>query len=255
MRARWGSVFLLTMAGVLAGATPAVAHQRTIVSLEFDHAFANALPAVQTANQHGMKVTLFAMSGRVGSAGYMTAQQLLALQAQGNEIGGHTIDHPDLSRLDPATQRREICDDRTALEAAGLRVTDFSYPFGYFAPATPRIVRSCGYQSARIAGGLGPGSDCGGPCPWAEKIPPRSRFRTRAETSVQRSTTLATLKRYVVRAEEGGGWVQIVFHQVCESCDRYSTRESRFERFVTWLARRRTHGTSVRTVRRVISRR
>jgi peptidoglycan/xylan/chitin deacetylase (PgdA/CDA1 family) len=251
-------VFLvaMAMAGVLTAAAPVAAHQRTIVSLEFDHAFSNALPAVQIANQHGMKVTLFAMSGRVGHDGYMTAQQLLALQAQGNEIGGHTIDHPDLSRLDPAAQRHEICDDRTALQAAGLRVTDFSYPYGYLGPATPSIVRSCGYQSARLAGGLGRGSDCGGPCPWVEKIPPPRPFRTRAESSVQQGTTLKTLERYVVRAEQaGGGWVQIVFHQVCDGCDRYSISESRFGRFVAWLARRRSNGTTARTVRRVISRR
>jgi peptidoglycan/xylan/chitin deacetylase (PgdA/CDA1 family) len=89
----------------------------TIVSVEFDHAFSDQQAAVQLANSHGIKVTVFAMSGRIGLPGYMTAAQLRQLQAQGNEIGGHTINHEDLSQLSVAAQRWEICDDRIALEA------------------------------------------------------------------------------------------------------------------------------------------
>ena len=232
--------FVVTMsvapAGI-AGAAERAGDARTIVSLEFDHAFTDQLPAVQTANSYGMKVTLFAMSGRLGMTGYMTAAQLLALQSQGNEVGGHTINHPDLAKLSPAAQRYEICDDRAALEVDGFDVTDFAYPYGYLNRYTPGIVRGCGYGSARIAGGLGAHGGCPNPCPPAETIPPRNPFQTRTVNSVMKTTSLAMIENYVTTAERsGGGWVQIVFHYVCDGCDPYSVSASTLDRFLAWLA-------------------
>jgi peptidoglycan/xylan/chitin deacetylase (PgdA/CDA1 family) len=209
--------------------------------------------AVAMANSHGMRVTLFAMSGRLGLTGYMTASQLRTLQAEGNEIGGHTINHPDLAMLSPAAQRYEICGDRAALEADGLDVTDFAYPYGYFNRYTPGIVQSCGYQSGRIAGGLGARGGCPNPCPPAETIPPRNPYLTRTVNSVLQTTSLATIEHYVTAAERSrGGWVQIVFHYVCDGCDPYSVTEATLDRFVAWLATRARLGTRVETVRQVI---
>jgi hypothetical protein len=229
-------------------------HETTVVSLEFDHAFTDQLPAIGVANGLGMKVTVFAMSGRLGLPGYLSAAQLVALQASGNEIGGHTVDHEDLSQLPPAAQRQAICADRTALEADGLDVTDFAYPFGHFNAATPGIVRTCGYQSARGVGGLAtPGCRilCFGP--GAESIPPASPFDTRTDDSVLEMTRLATIERYVMQSEQaGGGWVQIIFHHVCDGCDLYSVTLPTYSAFVTWLARRAPRGTVVKTVRQVI---
>ena len=242
--------------GLAGGAGPQAhpTYSPTVVSLEFDHAFTDQLPAVQAANSRGMKVTLFAMSGRLGMTGYMTAAQLLALQAQGNEIGGHTINHPDLAELSPAAQRYEICDDRIALEADGLDVTDFAYPYGYLNRYTPGIVRACGYESARIAGGLGAHGGCPNPCPPAETIPPRDPFQTRTVNSVMTTTSLGTIENYVIAAERsGGGWVQIVFHYVCDGCDPYSVTAATLDQFIAWLANRARLGTTVKTVRQVIN--
>jgi peptidoglycan/xylan/chitin deacetylase (PgdA/CDA1 family) len=225
----------------------------TIVSLEFDHAFADQLPAIQLAARHGLRVTVFAISGRVGESGSMTAGQLRALQAQGDEVGGHTVDHQDLSRLPLEAQRHEICDDRSALQAMGLEVTDFAYPYGFFGAATPGIVRACGYQSARQAGGLAASGGCSGRCVFAETIPPKDPFRTRTADSVLETTRLASIEGHVRAAERhGGGWVQLVFHQVCDGCDLYSSSEETLARLVSWLAARTARGTRVETVRQVI---
>jgi peptidoglycan/xylan/chitin deacetylase (PgdA/CDA1 family) len=228
----------------------------TVVSVEFDHAFTDQLPAIALANRLGMKLTVFAMSGRLGHPGYMTTPQLLGVQSAGNEVGGHTIDHPDLPLLSAQAQRHEICDDRAALLADGLRVTDFAYPYGDFAPATPRIVRECGYESARTAGGLAAASGCGGPCqgPAAETIPPAHPFETRSANSVLSSTSLATIERYVTAAQHaGGGWVQIVFHYVCADCDLYSVDPQTLATFFEWLAKQRSVGTKEETVYEVLT--
>jgi peptidoglycan/xylan/chitin deacetylase (PgdA/CDA1 family) len=50
--------------------------------------------------------------------------------ADGNEIGGHTIDHVKLTTVSASEARRQIGDDRQALIDHGFTVTDFAYPHG-----------------------------------------------------------------------------------------------------------------------------
>lgn len=227
----------------------------TVVSLEFDDATSDQMAGVRLAAGNGMNVTLFVPSGLVGTPGFLAAEDLRELEAQGNEIGGHTVDHKDLSLLSPADQQHQICDDQTALEAGGLKVTDFAYPSGNWTGETRGIVRTCGYESARDAGGLSSSEGvCFGACPPVESIPPADPFQTRTIFPVLSTTSLATIESYVTRAETlGGGWVQLIFHRVCDGCDLYSISEGTLAGFLTWLAARSAIGTRVETVRQVMN--
>ncbi|MDX6615922.1 MAG: hypothetical protein QOD60_1013 [Solirubrobacterales bacterium] len=225
----------------------------TVVSLEFDDGTSDQMAGVRIAASHGMNVTLFAPSGLVGTPGFMAAEDLRRLEAQGNEVGGHTVDHKDLSQLSPADQQHQICDDRRALEAIGVKVTDFAYPFGNWTAETPGIVRACGYESARDDGGLSSEGGCYGACPPVESIPPADPYETRTIYPVLSATSLSTIESYVTRAERrGGGWVQLIFHRVCDGCDSYSISEGTLAGFLAWLAPRSQIGTRVETVRQVI---
>jgi peptidoglycan/xylan/chitin deacetylase (PgdA/CDA1 family) len=64
--------------------------------------------------------------------GALNSEDLRELVAQGFTIGGHTINHPDLSRLrDMAEIRREILMDKQKLELITRSpVKYFAYPFG-----------------------------------------------------------------------------------------------------------------------------
>jgi peptidoglycan/xylan/chitin deacetylase (PgdA/CDA1 family) len=244
---------IATAAMLVLGGAGGAAGARTVVSLDFDHATSDELQGIAIAAAHRMHVTVFALSGRVGTDGYMSAGQLRDLQSAGNEIGGHTTDHQDLATLSPAAQRTAICADRAALEAEGLRVTDFAYPYGHFDAATPGIVRGCGYESARGTGGLASPDGCYGACPAAESIPPADPFDTRTVASVLDTTPTVAIERYVTRAEQaGGGWVQIVLHHVCDRCDPYAVTPATLTAFLDWLAQRSARGTVVRTVVQVI---
>jgi hypothetical protein len=234
-------------------ALPAVASARTVVSLEFDHAFTDQLPAIAEAAHDGMKVTVFAMSGRIGETGYMSAAQLQRLQAQGDEIGGHTIDHPNLTQLPPAEQQHEVCGDRMALQALGLDATDFAYPFGAYNSTTEQIVAICGYASARTTQGIRSPAGCLS-CPYAESIPPPDPYATRVPPPIKDTTSLATIEGYVTQAERnGGGWVQLVFHHICDLCNEYAITPSNFAALVAWLKPRAARGTVVEPIRQVIS--
>lgn len=61
----------------------------------------------------------------------MTTEQVRSLDANGMEIGAHTVTHPILARLDAAQASNEIRESKRRLEAiTGKPVTLFAYPNG-----------------------------------------------------------------------------------------------------------------------------
>ncbi|MDR0344089.1 MAG: polysaccharide deacetylase family protein, partial [Nocardiopsaceae bacterium] len=176
----------------------------------------------------------------------------------GNEIGGHTVSHLDLTRLPPAEVRRQACQGRDTLLRWGFRVTSFAYPGGFSNPRVDAITRGCGFSNARIATGLAqPGCP---DCTPAETIPPARPYAIRTPGQVDGNWTLADLKRAVTGAQQskrageaGGGWVPLVFHHVCagQRCPPLSLRPSVLSEFTAWLAAQRADGVTVRTVGQV----
>ena len=245
------SLLVIALAGCAPAApSPVALAARTIVSLSFDDTFADQAQVGALVAARGMHATFFVNSGRVGATGYMTAAQLIALQQAGNEIAGHTISHADLPTLELDEQRRQVCDDRVALLALGLHVTSFAYPFGDATPATEQIAAACGYNAARGVGDLVSGEGCHG-CAFANPVPPSDPWNLKTNDSIKVDTSLATLEGYVTQAEaNGGGWVPLVMHHVCDGCDSLSVSPTTLAAFLDWLAVR--DGTVVETIHEVI---
>ncbi len=105
-----------------------------------------ARPILQS---HGMHATFFVNSGFADTADHMAWAQIADLAADGNEVGGHTIDHANLKHLKEVAARHEVCDDRVAIASHGLQPTSFAYPFGGFDAGTQAVVAACGYNSGR----------------------------------------------------------------------------------------------------------
>jgi peptidoglycan/xylan/chitin deacetylase (PgdA/CDA1 family) len=75
------------------------------VSLTFDDSNADQLPAEQTMKSLGLHGTFYTVSGWVNQPSYLTLAQVQQVAADGNEIAGHTIEHPDLPTLAAAEQQ------------------------------------------------------------------------------------------------------------------------------------------------------
>jgi peptidoglycan/xylan/chitin deacetylase (PgdA/CDA1 family) len=232
------------------GGGPVQAPPPTVVSLTFDDAWSSQSVVGPMLAAKGMHATFFVNSGNVGSSGFFTWPQLQSLQSAGNEIGGHTINHIDLTTVDSTEAQRQVCQDRRALLSQGLSVSDFAYPYGAYNATAESIVRTCGYNSGRRSWGLCAPAQTG--CPAAETIPPLSVWETRTQTSVRDYTTVQELENDVTAAEATGGWVTFVFHYVCDGCNSYSITQSNLQAFLDWLQPRSANGTVVRTVRDVI---
>lgn len=83
----------------------------------------------------------------------MTTEQLILLHRSGVEIGGHTVNHPILAKLDEAPARREISDNKAFLEKLlNVELRFFAYPNGKpvedYLPSQVSLVRELGYDAA-----------------------------------------------------------------------------------------------------------
>ena len=83
----------------------------------------------------------------------MTGEQLRALAAAGMTIGGHTVNHPILIRLEDSAAKREIADGRDALQHLMRQpIKLFAYPNGKpgsdYSMAHVRMVKDLGFSGA-----------------------------------------------------------------------------------------------------------
>jgi peptidoglycan/xylan/chitin deacetylase (PgdA/CDA1 family) len=252
---------------------PLPAH-RTFVSLTFDDGDATQVVAGDLLRAHRMHGTFYVNSGPVDAKdqAHMTWAQILRLHRDGNDIGGHTAAHVDLTDpgIPEAAKRDQVCQDNRRLKQMGLDPVSFAYPYGRLDAAAEEFVRSCGYRSGRSAGSVSPD----GPV-FAESVPPGDPFSTMAldgpagpaveggSTGAPAPLTLDYLQRAVVSAaDNGGGWVQVVLHHVCvpgsaefAACmsGEAPIEASTFGAFLDWLQHGAPDGTKVRTVRQVMS--
>jgi peptidoglycan/xylan/chitin deacetylase (PgdA/CDA1 family) len=243
--------------------TPLVlADGRTVVSITFDDGRdSNALGA-KILSEHHLYGTFFLNSGNIGKPGYLTLPQVDTLATNGQEVAGHTVNHPYLVDLSLTEVRNQICQDRNTWLSWGFPVRSFAYPFSSASPEVEQVVRECGYNSARSLGETRTVHDpeeattenCAR-CPWTEAVPPPDPFYTRAPAQVRSNWTLGDLEAQVDRATDGdgspysgdGGWVQLTFHGICSddivlSCSDITTPAAVFEQFVEWLADQQAQG-------------
>jgi peptidoglycan/xylan/chitin deacetylase (PgdA/CDA1 family) len=213
----------------------------TTVSLTFDDGDADNYTVREQLSSHEMHATFYINSGLVGDDTHMTWDQLQALYTDGNEIGGHTLTHDDLTEIGADDLRRQVCDDRFNLFHHGFQPVSFAYPFGHYNTAAQQTVAECGYNSAR--------SVINGP----EMLPPTDLYALGAMPYIVEDTSLHKIKQYVSAViDGGGGWVILIFHHVCDGCDEFSVKPDTFAAFLDWLPTRYDDGLVVKTVGEVV---
>ena len=236
-----------------ANAAPPAA--KTVVSLTFDDAHASQQFAFDTMKQYGMLGTFYMNSGFIGANGFLTLDQAKAIAAYGNEIGTHTVSHPDLATVSADEASRQMCNDRVNWSAWDIPTTNFAYPFASSTTATETLAKNCGNNSAR---GLGDIKTRFSPTVTqlasAMPVPAAELYYTKAPDQVETTWTLDDLKLSVTQAEAAGGWVQLTFHDICDvgTCPDPNISPAIFQQFVSWLAPRASRGTVVERVQDVI---
>jgi peptidoglycan/xylan/chitin deacetylase (PgdA/CDA1 family) len=277
---RWGRILcvlrrllflvLTGLIGVVLSAPGLAWGSSVVVSLTFDDGWDNQQNAYSMLAAHGMRGTFYVNSPKIEQSGYLTWAQLTTFNAAGNEIGGHTLTHPDLTTLTATQAQHEICDDRTNILGHGFVVPDFAYPGGFYDSTNgagtldaSSIVRGCGYASGRGAYGLHNITATSDTRKYATAIPPANLYKILTPCCINHASfggstpTAAALESYVQHAQTetspNPGWVIFVFHRVCDNCGddspAPSISPSEFNAFLDWL---QSSAAVVKTVAQVI---
>ena len=137
-------------------------HKNKVFTLSYDDAVVQDRRLVELFNRYGVKATFnvgYGALGFKGSKSYhgnppvdvskVEVNELVSLY-QGHEIGGHSLDHPDLSKIGLPQAMYQIIEDKVQLEKICQRPLEmFAYPFGTFNDRIKDLVAMAGYKGAR----------------------------------------------------------------------------------------------------------
>jgi peptidoglycan/xylan/chitin deacetylase (PgdA/CDA1 family) len=152
-----GKVQVLSVADLISASS-----SDNAIAITFDDAFANfGEYAAPRLIAHGLPVTVFAVTSRVGGTNEWDGNAagiprlpllgwdgLATLSERGVAIGSHTQTHPDLTTLRPSAIAEEIQGSADVIASTiGVRPTLFAYPYGRMNDAVAKVVGRA-YQHA-----------------------------------------------------------------------------------------------------------
>ena len=110
---------------------------------------ARGFPATVYVTTHALSPGPTGPPHRLPPAAMLRWDQLPALEADGIELGAHTLTHPPLDILPEGMAFTEIKDSKVVLEdALGHPVRSFAYPHGHHDRRVTTLVRHAGFDSA-----------------------------------------------------------------------------------------------------------
>lgn len=116
--------------------------------------YINAFPIMQ---KYGFTGVLYLVRNYINAEDYMTREQILEMHSAGWEVGSHSMNHRDLTKLKPDDLRFEIVESRDILEEMlGIPILTFAYPFGANNESAMDYVKFAGYIGAMGASGYTP---------------------------------------------------------------------------------------------------
>lgn len=120
-----------------------------VVCLTFDDGNASDYSVVYPIlKRYGLKATFFVVTNSIGSAGYVSWDQLKEMSRSGMSVQSHTHTHPFLSQCTDAQVKEELALSRKMLEEhLSTAVRILSIPGGDWGERFRPIVEECGYEA------------------------------------------------------------------------------------------------------------
>jgi peptidoglycan/xylan/chitin deacetylase (PgdA/CDA1 family) len=117
-------------------------------ALTFDDGGASALAIAEALERRGWRGHFFVTTGRIGTPGFLSADEVRELSGRGHEVGSHSDSHPtymgSLSRAELATEWRR---SREVLsEILGTPPASAAVPGGFLSRAVIGEAASAGYR-------------------------------------------------------------------------------------------------------------
>lgn len=144
-----GYVFL-TLSQALDNFNAGLSFNKTLV-LTFDDGYRDFYEqAYPILKKYNVPATLFVINTDIGRAGNVTVEMMKEMRASGLiEIGAHTLNHPNLTKLKEEAVRKQIFESKLDLQKKlGVEVRVLAYPYGFYNKTALDLVKEAGYAGA-----------------------------------------------------------------------------------------------------------
>lgn len=182
-------------------ALPASKLEKGMVTFSFDDGlasqFQNARPIL---NKAGLKSGYYIITDSVGDSNYMSWANIKTLATEGNEIGGHTRTHPDLTTLSGSAATSEIKGSFDDLVSHGLSPKTFVYPYGAVNPTIETITKNAGYSGSRASY-------------WGLNSPTADKYAL-YDIRVDATTKASDINKFIDQAVADKRWLILELHDV-----------------------------------------
>lgn len=180
-----------------------------IITVTFDDGwesiYSQGLRVLEACN---IKSTQYILGDHFDERLYLSEDQVRSLQAAGHEIAGHSMTHPDLTRITEPELAWEVGESKSVLSGKFGTVQDFATPLGASNDLVLKYVKKHYRSHRNTVADVSVVTD--------EDINVREtfdRYHINAFT-VRRNTTLDELKRLIDYTIQRKGWLVITYHQV-----------------------------------------
>jgi len=108
-------------------------------------------PAMPIIEKYGHMAVFYMVSNRIGTKGFLSAEQILDMQKRGMDIESHTISHRVLTALPAAEVERDLAESKKVLEdLLGKPVLHLAYPGTAHNQTVRDRAKAAGYVTATI---------------------------------------------------------------------------------------------------------
>lgn len=217
-------------------------------SFTFDDGYAEVYTKARPVmDAYGFAGTVFIIADIIGTAGFMTMDQLKKLETAGWEVAAHSenlADHNQAAGLLTSgtyALRRNLLSQRHWLWGNGFRGTGIAYPRGANSAAMREEVRKVYSYGRSVQAPAG-----------SESVPPADVMQLRAH-EIYQATTPTAIDTIVDTAVTGKRWAILEFHGIKDSPDGANIYDYSTANFSTVAANVATSGAVVLPVADVLA--
>jgi peptidoglycan/xylan/chitin deacetylase (PgdA/CDA1 family) len=213
--------------------SPAKIFKQPLISVTFDDGWESVYTtAVPELQKYGIHSTQYVLTGTETYPGYMSWNQIKAVQKAGHEIACHSVSHPDLTTLGKTELQRQLagCKDDLSKQL-NAPVLDFASPYGSYNDTTTSAIKKVFGSQRNINGVIADGISDND-----VNLPSNFDPYNIIGVTVRRETTVAELKQLVDYAAARNGWLVLVYHQADDGPSQYGIDPGAMDKQLAYLS-------------------
>lgn len=219
---------------------PPQLYKEPLITVTFDDGWETTYTvAAPILTRDGIHSTQYLVTSLLDNPAYLSLAQVKALQQHGQQIGCHTVSHPDLTKITSKELDYQLrgCQQYFMEKHFGT-VQDFAAPYGHTNPAViagiGKVFRSERNTNGDLSNGVNEAD---------VNLPDNTNPHDIIGVTVHSDTTVAQLQQAVDYTVAHNGWLVLTYHQSEEEGSKFSLSGDSLKKQLDYLS-----GTPVRIV-------